>query len=73
MPESLTARERATLLQFGAEGSGGDFDAASLAKLFGLGLIEVRSTDRHAVMTQAGREACQNLRGGQYEIWCSPQ
>jgi hypothetical protein len=70
MPERLTSRERATLLQFGVEGPGGNFDQASLTKLFSFGLIEVRSKDRWIVLTQAGREACRKLRAGQYEIWC---
>jgi len=63
MESHLSARERDTLLELGNRGSGGDFDQIAMAKLFVLGLVEVRTIDRRLVLTKAGREVYSQCRG----------
>ncbi len=56
MQTQLSERERDALLLLGQRGAGGDFDQVAMARLFILGLIEVRTTDRRLVLTDEGRE-----------------
>jgi hypothetical protein len=60
----LTALQRATLIELGSRGSGGDFDQYALAQLFVLGFVEVRQEDRRIVLTERGRAMYHSLIGG---------
>ena len=66
MPDRLTQSERETLLQFSRSGPGGTLDQEALARLFTLGMIELRQTDRRLVMSEDGRRVCDLLKSG----WC---
>ena len=59
----LSPEERAALLKLGGKGPGDDFDQLAMSKLFTLELVEVRSTDRRLVLTDAGRELYRELAG----------
>jgi hypothetical protein len=64
MPHQLTQNECETLLQFSRSGPGGTLDQQALARLFTLGMIELRQTDRRLVMSEEGRRVCDLLKGG---------
>jgi hypothetical protein len=64
MLHQLSEMERQTLIQFGNRGSGGNYDALALNKLFTLDLIEI-DDDRRVVLTAAGRATFQELTGTQ--------
>ncbi len=56
METRLSDKERDALLLLGRRGAGGDFDEIAMARLFELGLVEVRTTDRRLVLTDDGRD-----------------
>jgi hypothetical protein len=64
MPDRLTQSECETLLQFSRSGPGGTLDQQALARLFTLGMIELRQTDRRLVMTEEGQRVCELLKDG---------
>ena len=64
MPDQLTQSECETLLQFSRSGPGGTLDQQALARLFALGMIELRQTDRRLVMTEEGQRVCDLLKDG---------
>ncbi len=49
MQFQLSECECATLRELARRGAGGDFDQPAMSHLFAMGLIEVRTTDRHIV------------------------
>ncbi len=55
MKSQLSLREREALLELGQRGAGGNFDQFAMSKLFAMGLVEVRPTDRRLVLTDEGR------------------
>ncbi len=55
METQLSLREREALLELGQRGAGGNFDQFAMSKLFAMGLVEVRNTDRRLVLTDEGR------------------
>lgn len=59
--QELSVREFTTLIKFGRRGAGGDFDQGALSKLFSLGMIEIRSEDRRAALTERGACAYREL------------
>jgi hypothetical protein len=56
MENSLSASECDALLELGQRGPGGDFDEGAMARLYALGLVEVRLADRRLVLTEGGRQ-----------------
>ncbi len=64
METQLSLREREALLELGQRGSGGNFDQSAMSKLFAMGLVEVRNSDRRLVLTRKGREVYDLLSPG---------
>lgn len=61
LPLVLTQPQRAALWQLGSRGSGASFDPLAMSALYSLGLVEVRNSDRHVVLTDRGRIALTGL------------
>jgi hypothetical protein len=60
--KSLSALQREMILELGDRGSGGNFEPDVMSKLFTMGLIEVRSTDRRLALTDFGKLVYDELR-----------
>ena len=52
----LSSEQRASIMELGVRGAGGEFDTHIMSELMTMGFVEVESTSRSLVLTQAGRQ-----------------